>query len=216
MARDDHSQTDTRPSRQSCGATKGVNLSLGFVRVFWVVWIICCSALIVMSGINLALAAESLLLWLAMFGISAAALPAGLLLLAFFQKRLAGQLERLARGPVAPAAGQEQAITVFDRIWVGGMGCCFLGCGVWMVVRPQPWWLVEGIDLDTALLLGRIGGGLFILLGLVCLPVVFSRNRQPPDDRSRTDKHTEQGAAADGGRDAGVSEFTGSQRGRRC
>src|SRR5262245_31730928 len=197
MARDDHSQTDTRPSRQSCGATKGVNLTLRFVPVFWVVWIICCSALIVMSGINLALAAESLLLWLAMFGISVAALPAGLLFLAFFQKRLAGQLERLARGPVAPAGGQEQAITFFDRIWVGGMGFFFLGCGVWMLVWPQPWWLVEEIDdkwrldVSTALLLGRIAGGLFILAGLVCLPAVFSRNRQPPDDRSRADKHAE-------------------------
>ncbi len=157
MARDDHSETDAPPPRQSCGAAKGVNLTLGFVRVFRVVWIICCSALVVLSVISLALAAEPLLLWLAMFGISVAALPAGLV-----------------------------------------MGFFFLGCGVWMLVWPQPWWLVEEmddkwrLDVSTALLLGRIGGGLFLLAGLVCLLAVFSRNRQPPDDRSRADKHAEQ------------------------
>ena len=209
MARDDHSEIDAPPPRQSCGAAEGVNLTLGFVRVFRVVWIICCSALVVLSVISLALAAEPLLLWLAMFGISVAALPAGLLFLALIQKRLAAQFERLSRAPRAPAAGQEQAITFFDRIWVGGMGFCLLGCGVWMLVWPQPWWLVEEmddkwrLDVSTALLLGRIAGGLFILAGLVCLPAVFSRNRQPPDDQSRADKHAEQGAAADGGRDPG-------------
>src|SRR5262245_15830615 len=124
MARDDHSEADAPHPRQSCGATKGAKLTLGFVRVFRVVWIIWCSALIVLSVIGLALAAESLLLWLAMFGISVAALPAGLLCLALMQKRLTAQLERLARDPLAPAAGQEQAITFFDRICLGAMGSC--------------------------------------------------------------------------------------------
>src|SRR5262245_29946985 len=197
MARDDHPETNAPPPRQSCGATKGVNLILGLVRVFRVVWIICCSALIVISVIRLALTAELPLLWLAMFGFAVAALPAGLLFLTLIQKRVAAQFEQLSGALLAPVAGQEQAITFFDRIWVGGMGFFFLGCGVWMVVWPQPWWLVEEIDdkwrldVSTALLLGRIAGGLFILAGLVCLSAVLSGNRQPSADRSRTDTPAE-------------------------
>src|SRR5262245_31860012 len=145
MARDDNARNDA-PWR-SCGAAKRVNLSPGFVRVFRVLWIIWCSALVVMSVISLALAAEPLGAWLAVFGISAAALPAGLLFLALIQKRWAAQLEQPPRDPSVAAACQKQTVTFFDRIWVGAMGSCFLASGVWMLVRPQPWWLVDDIEL---------------------------------------------------------------------